>query len=225
MGWVDLRWFAAGLLLTTASVGWTEEASPTQRLLEAGWEKGIAAQKAAAEIYDQAAIGTPDDVALHYSHALVQLKHRRYREAETLLKAVLSRQDNHPGARGAMLWTSALRKKYSETLAQAESWSEELGKASSPDRNERVEFVGRIFGFLQGPAAKSVAAANATDVRTRILARLDEEGKKAFQTGEEDVLRQYAMLSGQSDATREQSKAAEETQLIEQEQDLQREES
>ncbi len=156
-----------------------------------------------------------------YAFALVQMRNRRYDNAKRLLDDVLAADKNDLSARRARIWVLVLLKDYSAALIDLESLVKSLpAKAAAPaggadaDETEAelaalAEFAGRVVGFIDGPAARSVAEHVRADYRKRITTPLNTARRAAFDSGHEAVARRFAELDLDRQQTKADAKAGE----------------
>lgn len=195
-----------------------EDAShPVRTMLEAGWEKGLDAFKAAEAEYAKLEESSTPDVNVQYAFALVQLKHHRYSGAEKLFQEILKREPAHLGARRSLIWLAVVRREYEQALANMTKWAELVGDRPEAERAEAARFTGAVIGFLRGPAEKSVAQTAVDTAAQRMQAALGVEPMQTFAATQANVRQQYLVMTGQlqqskAQAIQEQQKEIEETQ-------------
>lgn len=187
-------------------------AAEVHELLDVGWERTTEARGAADEIFKKAHRIAPADGRLSYAYGLVLLKQRRYREArEHFAEAIASDPADLPAWR-AGIWTLMLLKQFPQAAVQLEG----LGAALPPeDAAEEIEaprratarFLGRMFGFLEGPAGKAAREEVVARHRDAILKQLTAARRDEFEAGRKAVLDQYDAFVLGHDEERDDARA------------------
>jgi len=203
------------VLSLEASIGLASLVSDVERMMSAGWKPSSTALEAAARRYTQLETQSPANADVTYAYAIVQLRNRKYDEAARLLGEAIEARPKDLNLRRARIWLSVLMRNYSAALVDMDALSKNLpAENDDPDAEERslqqVQFIGRIFGFLEGPAAKQASAKQVDEHRKRILGRLNTTRKSAFAAGYEAVAERYAELDLQRDHAKSTAKADEE---------------
>ena len=213
-GTAKLIVFVTILLASTARV---DAAANDQiaRLLELGWDRSPKAAAAAVEYFSQLRATGAQDPRLLYAHSLVLIRHRKYDEAAKLLHEIVSRAPEHLPARRALIWISMLKKNYAGALAQMESLAGEFPEHDLAADHEEpfrdsAAFLGRLIGYLEGPAASSVAEHIREDYRRNITDRLSTGRRQVFDDGVQQVLDRFAEMDLVRDQTRDDAKVEQE---------------
>lgn len=184
-------------------------------LFQVGWDTGTASRAAADEQFQKIAAAGTADARATYAYALVLLKQRRYDDAAKPLAAAVAADPTHWGARQNQIRLLMLTKKYDAALVNLDQFSEQIAEAteeqlSPQQRRETVAFLGRIIGFLEGPAERDVAATTRRRVQRRIESRLAEQELARYDEARDGVLARFAELAGASQRGREDALAAKE---------------
>jgi hypothetical protein len=181
-------------------------------LFEAGWRPSIKGLQAAQALYQDLRKDGRIEPRVAYAYALVHMRNLKYDEARRLLDEVLAAQPHDTAARRAKVWVLMVTQDYSAGMVQLEM----LAKSLAADKNgasakvgdpEQVEFVGRVMGFLDGPAAPAVAVHVRDDYRKRLIALLSTGHRQAFEEGYAAVQRRFAELDLNRTQTKEDAKA------------------
>jgi len=186
------------------------------KLLETGWQRSSQSLAAAQQQFDELR-QTSDDPRLLYAQTLVLIKHRRYDEASALLDKLLAADPKHLPARRAKGWIAMLKKDYAAALVDLDLLSKQLPEAKpgeEPDAAnlDMARFLGRMFGFLEGPAADAAAEHTVENHKEQMLARWTSPYADAFEEARQGVLRQFEELDLEQDQTKADAKADEEQQ-------------
>lgn len=211
------RYLVAPLLVAALSslASAQESASRAElltRMLEEGW--GVQRQaREAADTYRQrlSALAT-DDAEAEFAHALVLTKQRRFADAAAVLQPLATQADTPVAALQMLIWLEVVQGRYDAALARIAPLAERVtGDQTLPglEADEALLFLGRIVGFLEGPAASQVAAASVDRQARRVLEILEPRQVRLFEQGQADVTEQYAEFIAGSAASRQQAEEAE----------------
>jgi len=182
------------------------------KILEIGWGESFRVLEPAREQYELVREAARRDPRAPYAMALVCVKHGKHAEAARLLDETLALDPRHVAAREAKIWIDVLLKRYPAALAQIE----ELGgilpneglrgladeAAVQARYRESARFLGRLFGFLEGPAEKAANPDRVAESKTRVLLKLTPSQQEEFAAGRKAVLDRF----GEFFARREQAK-------------------
>ena len=184
-------------------------------LLELGWDRSPKAGAAAVEFFSQIQDAGAHDPRLLYAHSLVLIRHRKYDEAANLLDEIVSREPENLPAHRARIWIAMLTKNYNQALAQMESLSRQFpehdlaGDQEEPYR-QSAAFLGRLIGYLEGPAASSVAEHIREDHRQTIIDRLSTGRRQVFDDAVQQVLDRFAEIDLLRDQRRDDARLEQE---------------
>jgi hypothetical protein len=183
------------------------------QLLEIGWGDSFRVLEPAQEHFDLAKAAAPRDPRVPLAFAMVQIKHGKHSEAAKLLDDVLSLDRRHVPAREAKIWIDVLLKRYPSALVQIDQLGALLPAKDEPGvtddaktrHRETARYLGRLFGFFEGPAEKQLNADRVTEAKKKLLDRLSAEHREAFDAGRKAVADRFAEFF----VMREQTKADE----------------
>jgi tetratricopeptide (TPR) repeat protein len=199
-------------------------AAHVARLLDVGWGTTTSFRTAAdaqSEALFSAAGRQPSAL---YAAALVQIKQRRYAEAARLIDEVLARDEDDLPAWRAKAWLATVLKNYEGAMIAADELAKLLPKdVAKTDEEDPVRhyvaFLGRIYGFLGGPAQASVSIDGRKDSEKTIAGRLSEHRQVIFEEARDSVLQKFVELSDAKitvkDKAKEQADAEREKTLAE----------
>ncbi|HND54718.1 MAG TPA: hypothetical protein PLV92_20040, partial [Pirellulaceae bacterium] len=71
---------------------------------------------------------------------------------------------------------------------------------------EHATFLGRILGYMEGPQADAIPKATYATVRKKIVERLTDDRRKAFEDGAKELVDEFLELSEAKEIGREQAK-------------------
>src|SRR6185295_9176496 len=74
-------------------------------------------------------------------------------------------------------------------------------------------FLGRMFGYLEGPGSGAVTESARGEKQKKILARLTAGRKAAFEEGRKELLAQFHELSAGTEEAKAKAKAEEDKQI------------
>jgi chromosome segregation ATPase len=112
------------------------------------------------------------------------------------------------------VWLHTILKNYPAAMLSADGLS--LALADRPldseqrraEHEETVGFLGRLLGFLGGPAAESVTQDERKALEKKLLARLGASHQAQFENARNGVLARYIELTGESADSRDRAVAA-----------------
>jgi hypothetical protein len=177
-----------------------------ERLFETGWNRSVNARAEARQQYEKLLSQFPKDVRVPFAYALVQLRQLRYPDAAKLIDRVLQTDPKNLAARKAKVWLAMLTKEYDAALSEMPRLADLLpaddapGDAETPFR-EIAGLLGRLIGFLEGPAKDSVDGARLADCRQRIVSKLSSTRQTVFDQARRSVVEQYAGAAEEADQT------------------------
>ncbi|MGE0606892.1 MAG: hypothetical protein AB7O62_07350 [Pirellulales bacterium] len=192
-----------------------------KQLLTTGWKRSFQVLKPAEEEFEQLQADFAGDPRPAYALALVQLKHRRYTRARELLTDLVAQSPDDHHARQGLIWTLMITKKYEAALVHMDELmrhppiADEAAQADEGLEDEGptvAEFVGRMFGFLEGPGAGTSAVLEEDVIaqRDRTLEALPTGLRDAFNKGRDSVLSKFDELSLTQEEIQAKAKAQQE---------------
>lgn len=206
-----------GILLGVSSSVAAETLSRTElsSLLETGWKASGPAWKAAQEEYGVLLRAAPGDPNLEYGYLLVMLRQRKYDDALDQSSKVLAAAPGHLPALQARVYTLTLLKKYEAALVEMESLAKALVKPRAPalaqeEARDYARFLGRVWGFIHGPAQSALTEQSRESARERITTALGKNGSALFHEGVLAVTAKYTQLQQGLTVTKADTIAAEE---------------
>lgn len=198
--------------------------SSLQALFAESWDKSADGLVAAERNHRNARTAAAFDPRVDFSLALVQWRYLRYTDALRTLEQVAQSSPDYLPAAQARIYLLVLMKKHSTAVAQMEALNGLItrklnGPEQAAQRREAVEFLGRLFGYYEGPAAGLISQATVADVRRRVLEPLGTEDREAFAAAFGSVRDRFAQLDDEKRRTQADAK---DEQLRQKEVDLQR---
>jgi hypothetical protein len=177
-----------------------------ERLLETGWPRTADARAEASRRYDRLAPLVASEPRIPYAYALVQIRQYRYAEAIGLLDQVIAATPGNLTARELRIWLAILMKDYGKALGQMPQLVERLGveKATADAELPLLELTGRLgrmCGFLEGPVQGGVDQTARAACVERLVSRLSDARRKAFEAGRKTVLHQFAAMGEETEMT------------------------
>ncbi|MBL8830181.1 MAG: hypothetical protein JNM18_24605 [Planctomycetaceae bacterium] len=183
-------------------------------LLTDGWTLGPDGLAAARGHFETARTTAPTDLRPLWAMAVTEIRQRRYADAAKTLDEILEHDAAHLTAWQAKIWLSMVARKYDAALADVETLVEHWPKAGDSSeveaREDASRFLGRVLGYLWGPATGKVADDRLTEIEQQIEAKLESTDKTAFTESRGTVLGKFTDLQDKTETTREKAKAEEE---------------
>jgi len=182
------------------------------RLMEIGWQPSIKARAEAAEQFELVGRMAPIDGRVPYAYALVQVRQRKYPEAAKLVADVLAKDEKNVHAWRTKIWISMLTKDCATAMVEMDSLGKVLGEGDGGSvgevdetKQELARFLGRMFGFLEGPGEGQAAAALVDSQQRKVFSRLTDPQQTAFTEARHAVAERYASLTGEQESTKDEA--------------------
>jgi hypothetical protein len=206
------------LMTAPLSAAEAELEEEVARLFAIGWQPSLKARAACSEQFAKLNKMAPVDRRIPYAYALVHIRQHSYPYAARLVSEVLANQSDNLHAWRVKIWLSMLMKEYATAMVEADRVAAVMGgkatdwpgEAGGPQL-EMAAFLGRIFGFLEGPASDQVSVALVETSQKKILDRLSEPQREAFEEGRRTVVDRFAEMTDEQTRTREQAVVEAET--------------
>ena len=213
-----LRWLLILSLVFTGTIlsdhlrAQEDKAAPhVARLLNVGWGTTTSFRTAAdaqSEALFSAAGRRPSAL---YPAALVQIKQRRYAEAVKLIDEILTRDENDIPAWRAKVWLLTVLKNYEGAMVAADQLSKLLSKEEAKTDEEDqhrvyVAFLGRMYGFLGGPAQANVSLDSRKESEKIVAGRLSENRRVVFAEARDGVLQKFVELTDAKETVKDKAK-------------------
>lgn len=184
------------------------------RMLEAGWGTNTSFRTAGNQQADAAFAAAGRLPPALYAVAVMYIKQGRYADAQKTIDELLAREESHLPGQRARVWLSVILKNYEVAMVAAEELAEAVPAGAATDKDEEeaqrelVAFLGRIYGFLGGPAAANVKIEDRKASERKLLARLTTERVTLFEEARDGVLQKHLELIDAKDATADAAKEA-----------------
>ncbi len=210
--WVSSLAVWMGLVSQAARLSRADEAAEREavaKLLNVGWATTPKARKAADAQYDTLRVlSGPSRAALEAS-LLVLLQQRRYDDAAKRVDELLAKNPTDLTAQRAKVWIAVVSKNYSAAMLAADKLSRQL--ADDPPRADDEQaihddlhaFLGRIYGFLGGPAAENVNQEDRKASERQIADRILDTRRAKFDEARDGVVAKFLELTGDKDEERQ----------------------
>lgn len=197
------------------------------QLLDTGWEASSSARTEATDQYERILQSAPVDWRVAYAFALVQIKQRRYDDAQKLIAQILKINPTDLHVWKSKVWISMLTQKYTTALVEMDRLAGlipdvEADDDADPEFRQTVQFLGGMFGFLDHVSDGRVAEPVREQHRERVVDQLSDFLKKEFDRSYRRVAEQHAVFLEQKNRARNEAKAKGEKQKVEIRQDLAR---
>jgi len=197
--------------LTVASVAQADATfDEVKKLTEVGWSTSFKTRAVADAQFDAVKKVAGGKLDAYYAYALVLLKQRRYPEAAKLIKELARVDASNLYYLRTKAWLNTLMREYSSALSTLDQLGRhvaELDEKEQPLRREMTGFLGRMLGFLQGPAGDSSKPSAVAATRTSILGRLAPAEQRILNSQFISVMGRYEEMISESEDTEREAKA------------------
>jgi len=167
-----------------------------------------------AEVYAQIKQASGDDARGPYAYALVLTRQRKYDDALKLLDETLAKNKMDIAARRMKIWLLILTKRYPVALVEMDTLSKLLPPANAQGAAEEpfhdaATFLGRMFAYLEGPAAGGVNQNLVLQHKSALFGRLTSSRQDAFEGGGKTITSAWTEKSRDKERTQADAKEAE----------------
>jgi hypothetical protein len=184
--------------------------SGLERFFKVGWSTAPSAYQPTIEIYQELRRIAPADRRVPYAAALVLMQQRKYDLAAKRIDELLADDENDLTAWRARVWLSTITRNYSAAMAAADKSVRLLPVEGKTEFNEAtrdyVASLGRIFGYLGGPASEQVKGPERKATEKGILERLGPELQEVFIDARDSVLDRFLKLTDSAADSRDRAK-------------------
>lgn len=198
-----------------------------ERFFKVGWSTAPSAYQPTIEIYQELRRIAPADRRVPYAAALVLMQQRKYDLAAKRIDELLADDENDLAAWRARVWLSTITRNYSAAMAAADKSIRLLpveGKTEFTEATrDYVASLGRIFGFLGGPASEQVKGPERKSIEKDILERLSPELQEVFIESRDGVLDRFLKIADSAADSRDRAKEAAEMEKAKVLEDIQKE--
>ena len=178
-------------------------------LFDVGWDESLEARAAAEEFYESLTVADP---LLTYAYALIQARHRQYKTAVALMDDSLSASPDQPNVLRSKIWFLLLQKEAPQALASMERLARLVAETppestdlTSAQRLDLARFLGRMYGYLEGPAANMTSPLAVGNSERKVTEQLDPEQLEAFRDAKQALLLVYDEFVGEREQELEES--------------------
>ncbi|QDU30523.1 hypothetical protein ETAA8_56680 [Anatilimnocola aggregata] len=199
------RGLCAFLFLPFAAFASADEAETKAgivRMMEVGWSVTPTARSAADAKFVELQAIAPGDPRLLTAASLVLLQQRRYEEAGKKLEELLVQDPDNILALRAKCWLAATFKNFGVAMVDAEKLRAALPAASTQeeaaseaDARENLAFLGRLCGYLSGPAAENVDQLARKELEKTIITGLNADRLLIFEQARDGVTQKFFELT------------------------------
>jgi hypothetical protein len=198
-----------------------------EQLLEGGWPRSLKARGEAQQQYQKLERQSQSDARIPYAYALVQLRQLRYADAARLIDQVVKADKQNLAAGKLKIWLAVITKEYDKALLEmprvaALLPADEAADDAETPNLEVARFLGRIMGYLEGPAKEGMEQAARNEAVRETTARLTTRRKAAFENARKAVLQQFTAMGEEAEVTSAEAKQKAEKQKERMIGDLQR---
>lgn len=202
-----------GLVWFGPSVAWSDESPVKQglaKLFEIGSQNTIKSRSAAADQFKELSLLAPADNRITQGYAILLIRQHKYPEAIKLIEQVLKSDESNLYAWKIKSWLSVITKNYATALVELDRVSQLMSADETGDTEEQqlevARYLGRVFGFLEGPVADASNPAQRDPAMKKIVARLSEPRQAAFEEGRARVLAAFNSLGAEKEESEEKAK-------------------
>lgn len=208
------RFLACAVVLfgaaAVATPAWGQvDANGLRELLDAGWQKSVRSRDEVTQLYARLKAASPAEIRVSQAYLAALLKQSRYPEALKAVDEVLARDKKNVEALQIRAWLLVITKDYNAAMGDMQRLGDLLPPQEAPGEAEQVNrdiaaYLGRLCGFMEGPARDAVDELSVTRCRERILSRLITPRQEVFEQARRGVIAQF---TGAAEGA-EQDKAA-----------------
>jgi hypothetical protein len=200
--------------LVTGSARGSDASAAIVKLLDVGWSISPQARLAADAQYEEVVRLAGSDARALEASWLVLMQQRRFDDALARIDEHLAKEPGDLAALRAKTWIQTVLKNYAAAFLVADRLSLQLDAsppatdAEQAEHDEVIGFLGRLVGFLGGPAADAINQDERKRLEKKLLDRLDESKRPLFEDARNGVLAKFIELTDESAETRERVASA-----------------
>ena len=172
-------------------------------ILENTWDKKQSLRAEADAIYSRLKRGGHANVDVAYAYLLAKIRQSDYRKAVQAADELLEIDPTHLAGNRARTWLLLLTRQPKPALSSLltfDSVNDSRDDIDATVKLENIRAIGRMYGYLEGPAREKVADANLRKVLDEILDGATDEEQAAFQEERDLVLDTFKQLIGEKQA-------------------------
>ncbi len=224
---VSMSFVAAFLFVAGPGIARADDAETARvvnAMFEVGWDAKFSARQAADEKYEQLKQLAPGDRRVANAYGIVLVKQGRYPDAAKIYEGLLKADEKE-----VRLWVTKIRlsmitKNYMQALVEMENLSALFPPpADEPGDDaflDHARFLGRMFGFLEGPAATSVSEPLRERYQRKIVDAIGNPRQAVFEQSRKAVLEVFTDLSDAKQETEDKARDEAEAELKKRQQEL-----
>jgi hypothetical protein len=183
------------------------ESEAIREILSVGWRASGAANREIDRLYRDT---TPSiDWRVDHAYALAKMRQWRYHEALPVAERLVEQPEAELAARQMLVWLHTVRKNYPLALVHMERMAallpsedglgEDEAEARRRFREEKVRFLGCVYGYLSGPRAGALSDFERESRRRRILRHMTEAESRMFDDEMARVIDEYHVRTDERD--------------------------
>ncbi|MDX1962180.1 MAG: hypothetical protein SFX18_03440 [Pirellulales bacterium] len=185
-----------------------------RELLDAGWQPSLAALQQSEATYARLLRQHAGDTELDYAYLLTLMRQKKFDEALAHSGKIILVDPAHLPTWRARVWLLTLQKNYAAAIVAAQSLADKLvEKRQPPLPREQArgycQFLGRVYGYLRGPAAKDVNADKLREAEIKLTGRLGATGSNWFNEGVKEITVKFAASDEELKITKAETIVAE----------------
>ncbi len=201
------------LLLPVAARAEVDMRGEVLQLFQQG-EKYSASALATVEEHYQQLRSTTRDPRWDYAYLLMLIKQHDNDNALRVAAALAESAADPLPAYRAKVWLEMNKKKYAAAMADMDLLSQRLPKADGAGEAEAgprdaSRFIGRMLGFLEGPAAEAVNQSTREELRIKIIDRLTPSRRQAMDDARRAVVKRFSELDLKEEQVKTDAKVEE----------------
>ncbi len=207
---------AISLIAQASAAPLTIEA--VQAVLDAGWKPTTKGYNEALAEYQTLAQSAGTDDRLHYAMTLVAIQNHRYADAAKFARTAVDADGSSQHARMALAYTALVTRDNTTGIEQMTMLAKQLAnlhsttKPAGPDAESMSANLGRLAGFLTGPANLPSGSDKIKDVEDELSRSGDRKLVETFRQAHAGVLTNYKKSRAEVGATKDQAKQDQEKQ-------------
>ena len=166
-------------------------------LLDARWDKNVANREYSVKELER----YPESPEVVLAYTLNRMQHRRYKDALSSARKLQRLDPDELDGAVLHIWLETLSNNYEEALVAIKSLGPKLTGANNADKASldwSLKRLGRLVGYMQGPAFDKVNADLVNDAIAVSTKGLTPEQLNIFNRNREEVLQKYETLLAQN---------------------------
>jgi hypothetical protein len=204
---ISLLWVIPGLFTPCLATGQTavDSAAAVRKLLDDTWGGDVQDRRAGLAAWrDYQSTHAAEDPVVRWAWVLNRIQYDKYREAREAIKPLLQAGSRNWDQRYTGIWLQLCTGEIDAALLELRHLKQAFVNTAGVDETTRSRFftrMGRLVGFIEGPAASAATPVTLQQTLAIITDGLNDTDYGSFEDQRQQVVQKYARLLNEKNAT------------------------